>query len=400
MAATDALRVFFQLESAGRVRWLRPGALVQEGSLEELSRCGASEWIWLLDARRVQSTRVTLPAANPRTQLQALPFALEDQVLGALEDQAITSRRLSRTEFAVALTERAALLEAHAALEAVGIGVNHCVADVQALPCAAGEWALLLAGDAAWLRCGESVGFRCPAAQWRVFFEGSVVEQGAPTCLRVFASGAFPAELEVLEGKLMVSREPAPADPLLLFAGAYQAGGGPDFVDSLPQRTRDDGAARRWWLASAAVLLLILFAHTGFLAFRASSLDTALTDARAGTEQTFRELFPQVTRLVDVRAQATQALAEQGARAAQGSAFLDLLLATGGQLITPDAGGLTLISASYERGALELRVRAPDMPGIERYQQRLQANALPVLTLSVEKRDDGAEASLRVGQLQ
>jgi hypothetical protein len=40
------------------------------------------------------------------------------------------------------------------------------------------------------------------------------------------------------------------------------------------------------------------------------------------------------------------------------------------------------------------------MPSIERYQQRLAQTALPVTTLSVEKRDDGTEASVRIGQIQ
>jgi type II secretory pathway component PulL len=111
-------------------------------------------------------------------------------------------------------------------------------------------------------------------------------------------------------------------------------------------------------------------------------------------------LFPRITRVVDVRAQATQALAELTASAGQGGDFLDLLAKAGEPLLAPATDQLSLASISFERGALELRVRAPDMPSIERYQQRLAQTALPVTTLSVEKRDDGAEASVRIGQLQ
>jgi type II secretory pathway component PulL len=104
--------------------------------------------------------------------------------------------------------------------------------------------------------------------------------------------------------------------------------------------------------------------------------------------------------VVDVRAQATQALAELTASAGQGGDFLDLLAKAGEPLLAPATDQLSLASISFERGALELRVRAPDMPSIERYQQRLEQTALPVTTLSVEKRDDGAEASVRIGELQ
>jgi hypothetical protein len=56
------------------------------------------------------------------------------------------------------------------------------------------------------------------------------------------------------------------------------------------------------------------------------------------------------------------------------------------------------VSLGFEREALELRIAAPDIATIERYQQQLREGPVPVVTLSVERRSDGTEASLRLGQ--
>ncbi len=401
MARIKPESVLFRLEAEDRAVWLRPGAAIAHGSLAELARCGANQWIWLLDTRAVQSCCISLPAANAKVQEQALPFALEDQVLGALDDLAIAHKRLGRTDFAVAMTDRAALLEACARLTEAGITPDACVPEASALPCRAEEWTVAIVGDQAWLRCGELAGFSCHASQYLAFIETALTNFAPPARLRVFGKTEDAAQLARVAPTLELVLEQAAPNALSLFAAGFVANAAPDFTSALPQRGR--GLSRtdqQWWLATAAVLALTVVGHSGFLIWRGTSLQHELSSVQSQTQSTFHELFPRITRVVDVRAQATQALAELTASAGQGGDFLDLLAKAGEPLLAPATDKLSLASISFERGALELRVRAPDMPSIERYQQRLEQTALPVTTLSVEKRDDGAEASVRIGELQ
>ena len=399
MAQITATRVFFQIHADGVARWLRPGSAVQQGSLAELARCGASEWLWLLDGRRVQVAEVEVPAARAAVQLQALPFVLEDQLLGALDELAIAHRRLGRTTFMVALSDRALLLTDHARLREAGIRPSACVAELSAVPCRPDEWTLATIGERGWLCCAAHGSFSFPASEWSAFVETALARGPLPARVRVLGEAVTPAQLSALNPTIATVQEPAPADPLALFAAGYQANAAPDFLSLLPcEETGTGPREQRLFRAAAGLLLAIALGHASFLRWQISTLEAAVVTAKASTEQRFREIFPAVPRVVDARVQATQALAELAASAGGGGAFTRLLAVAGEPLIAPDAQGLSLLSLGFEGDALELRVAAPDIATIERYQQQLREGPVPVVTLSVERRSDSTEAALRLGQ--
>lgn len=399
MTRVAAGRVFFQLLAEGEARWLRPGSSAQQGSLDELARCAAREWIWLLPGQDVQVAEVEVPAARPAMQLQALPYVLEDQLLGALDELAIAHRRLDRTRFIVALTRRETLLAGHAALGRAGVRPTACVAESSAVPCRTDEWTLASIGERGWLCCAARGSFAFLATEWPAFLETSVTAGPLPARLRVLGELPDAARLSFVCPEIPLVHEPAPQEPLALFAAGYVADSAPDFVAQLPGAAVDLGLRERRWLqAAAGVVLATALGHAGFLLWQVNALERAVAAASLATEQSFREIFPAVPRLVDARVQATQALAELSASAGGGGAFPRLLAVAGAPLVAPDAPGLSLVSLGYEREALEVRIAGPDMPAIERYQQQLRDGSLPVVTLSVERRSDGAEATLRLGQ--
>ena len=399
MAIAVANRVFFQLRADGEARWLRPGADVQQGTLTELARCGASEWIWLLEGRRVQVAEVDVPAARAAVQLQALPFVLEDQLLGTLDELAIAHRRLGRTTFMVALSERAQLFADHARLREAGVRPSACVAELSAVPCRPDEWTLATIGDRGWLCCASHGSFSFPASEWPAFVETALGRGPLPARVRVLGEAVSAARLSALEPALPTVHEPAPADPLALFAAGYQPDTAPDFLPQLPGEQAGLGPRERWlFKAAAGVLLAVALGHAAFLQWQRSALERAVVAAKGDTEQRFREIFPDVPRVVDARVQASQALAELAAGAGGGGAFARLLAVAGAPLMSADAEGLSLVSLGFDRDALELRIAAPDIATIERYQRQLRDSPVPVVTLSVERRSDSTEAALRLGQ--
>lgn len=399
MANAVADRVLFRLERDGTARWLRPGTSVRAGPLTELAQCGAREWIWLLPGQDVQVAEVEVPAARPAVQLQALPFVLEDQLLGALGEQVIAHRRRGRTRFKVALTARETLLAGHAALRAAGVSPTACVAESSAVPCREDEWTLVVMGDRGWLRCAAHGSYAFPASQWPAFLETAITTGAAPAALRVLGTLPGAESLASIAREIPCAHEPAPADPLDLFAAGYVRDETPDFSGHLPGAGGGLQAGERRWLMAAAVLVLATaLGHAGFLLWQVSALTRAVDAAKARTERSFREIFPDIPRLVDARVQASQALAELAARAGGGGDFPRLLTLAGAPLVAPGATGLSLVSLGYERGALEIRLAAPDMTAIERYQQQLRDGSAPVTTLSIERHTDGVEAALRLGE--
>ncbi|MSQ67900.1 MAG: hypothetical protein EXR83_06860 [Gammaproteobacteria bacterium] len=394
MSRTNPDWVYFTLETDGSANWLRPGGAPQSGALSRLAQCGATHWCWLFDGRQVQLTAVVLPPANARSQQQALPFALEEQLLGPLHDLVFASRRLSRTELAVAVVARAALESGLARCHEAGIGVSTCVVDSLCVPWSEGEGTLALVHDAAWLRCGVHLGFRFAPANWPAFFAQAQQTLGAPARLRWVGDPPPPAGVASYT-------EPLPASRLAWLAAGHLSDTPLDLLDALPRRAQAAPThARRWWWATAAVVTLTLGVHLGLALLRGAGLDRALIATRAQEIATGNALFPHIKRVVDVRAQATQALAELAAAPAQGSSFEALLRVAGTPLASNPEAGVWLASVSYERGALEVRVQAPDMAKIEGYQQRLRDSGLALQVLSVESHDDLTVASLRLGKLQ
>lgn len=399
MAERAALFVFDA--ERGVAAW-RSGGRSATGTLAELAACGAETFVWLIDGRRVLLAEADLPPGQRRVQEQALPYALEDQILTPLDELGFATQRVSPTRLAAAVFDSGELEARLDVLEAAGLRVAQCVPDVLCVPWQASSWTLLVAGTDAWLRTGPYAGVRFELVQWPAFVGQALAEVDGEIHLRVF--GGDEALLAALRAHSPVLTVDAAAragaiDLPAIFAEGHAQGHAIDLLDALPRRRQARaGGTRRWWQASAALLLLTAVGHAGFLQWHVSALEREANAQRARTEALFREMFPQVTRIEDVRAQATQLLAEAAAAGSQGAPFLALFAAAGQGAAQQAADGLVFESASYGNGALELRVRAADMAALERYQQGLSAAALPVALLSVEKRDAAAVGLLRVGQ--
>jgi len=384
---------------AGGARW-RQGGDLQQGALSDLAAGSAERRVWLVDGRNVQLTEVELPAASRREQAQALPYALEEQLLTSLETLSFASHRLTRTRYACAVIDTAAVEAELGELTAAGIHVSHAIPDMLCIPWQESTWTLLFAGDDAWLRTGPYAGYRFPATQWRPFLEQSLLATSGDQHLRVFGvSDQLSADIAGVSAALTVESVPAvQRDVLELMAEAYALGATFDLLPALPRRlAASDSRLQRWWFATAAIVLVTAVAHAGFMVVHTNRLEHALVAAQASTLGTFHALFPAISRVQDVRVQATQALAERVSAQRTQTPFLDLLAVAGEPLVADAAGGLQLETLAYNNGALELRVRARDMTALEGYQQSLAGAQLPVTLLSVESRDDKAIGLLRIG---
>jgi general secretion pathway protein L len=388
----------FQWDRAGgRARWVC-GRKLQEGDLAALAASGADEYLWLVDARELQLTDVELPAASRRAQAQALPYALEEQLLTPVEQLVFATQRLSPTRLACAVFDGAALEEGLATLAAAGIEPAHAVPDALCTPRDDDSWTLLVDDADAFLRTGAHAACRFPLAHWRAFVGQALVtaQAGRRQKLRVIGgSEALAAQLASEFPALVVSNETERRRCVRLLAAGCERGVPLDLLEALPGRRRTaGGAARRWWLASAALFAAVAVGHAAFLAWHVSALEARLDTARIATRTSFGELFPGITRVEDVRVQALQALAElDDGRGA--TPFLDTFASAAAAL--PADATPRLEHLGYGNGALEMRVVARDMSALESYQQALAAARLGVRLMSVESRDGGAVGLLRIG---
>lgn len=427
MVRLEPDKLWFTLDANNRARWLRAGSAEGEGDLDHLAAASRSarEVVWVLEGREVSCLEAELPPVSAKLQAQALPFAMEDQVLGPVESLLFASVRLGENHHGVAVTNRAALEARHGLLLAAGVNPTAIVPDSLVLPWREGEWTLLVCDQRAWLRCGQALGFSFEFEAWPAFLAQACASLPLPQRVRALGvTGEQPPGVD-----LEMALAPAPASLLEAAVGAGTEGqrgaplkAGPSWLAALgtgrsPAATDPAGrpvpdfapllaggeaalatrqTAREWrWVVG--LLVGGLMAHGAFLWWQASTLEREVSAAQAANETLLRERFPEISRVVDVRAQASQALAQRQAGGASEQGLLARLSQLGPVLL--EAGeGVGLASLEFDRDVLDLRIELPGMAAVDALQRALQVRDIATTTLSVETGEGSVRLALRVGE--
>src|SRR6267378_4338708 len=147
------------------LRWRRvaAGGAVREGSQRGLEGLASAEDIivWT-PAAETLLLRARLPTRSPSKIAQALPFALEDQLIDAPEKLHFAFTREADGTLAVAVTRRDRIEGWLAALAAAGLAPARLAPVTLSLPLADRSWTLAFRDGEMVLRCGPHAGFGGP----------------------------------------------------------------------------------------------------------------------------------------------------------------------------------------------------------------------------------------------
>lgn len=154
-------------EGAGTVSWWWRGAdgVTRHGQLAQLNELpanmrGGRISVWT-PAAETMLTQVSLPTRSRAKIAQALPYALEDQLLGEPESLHFAYRPLADGVLAVAVTARERLQSWLNALQAADITPTFLSPAMLALPWDGHSWSLALDENEAIVRTGPWSGFTC-----------------------------------------------------------------------------------------------------------------------------------------------------------------------------------------------------------------------------------------------
>ncbi|MBM4196454.1 MAG: hypothetical protein FJ197_05040 [Gammaproteobacteria bacterium] len=384
----EALVIRLDAAADGRASWVAvdaSGALLGapiHGNLSEAGQAAANRLIVaLVPAADVLRLRAEVPLKGGSKLLQALPFALEDQIAEDVEALHFAAGdRDQDGRLAVAAVRRDRLAAWRSELDAAGVAPQKMYSEADAVQAMPNTATVLIEGATA------------------VFTEPDGT-------LSTIDTGGLPGLLE-----LWLARSAAAADasPLHLVAygdAAQLAALGKTWEDirprlaSLDLRALADGAlprlaaqivtspgvnllqgefARRssllafWPAWRLAALLLagwfVLGVAWDWAELRRVRGEIAALDR--SIDQAFRYVFPEAGPITDARAQLSSQLQRLGdGEARGGSELLDFLRslsqAMGG------TSGIRLEALSYRAGSLELRLRAPSVEALERVQQQI-----------------------------
>lgn len=364
---------------------------------------GARLQVWTPGADTLLTT-TTLPTQSRAKIAQALPYALEDQLLGEPEAMHFAHRPLPDGRIAVAVTARERL---EGWLQALGEADFHpaglCPAPL-AVPYVEGRWSAVAFGGELWVRTGPLTGFAC-----------SLPALGVPPLLAAAlgearAQSRMPEEIIVFNDSAHLGEESRQIDE-----SAWTAALGLSVVaQSLDLATQMTAAPpfsllqaefaplARWRklagaLKPAGIMLAILL--VGSLVLTIGEwwhLSGTAQQQREEMMALFRKSFPEARVVVDPALQMQRNLA--GLRARSGTAgasdLLPLLARVGPVLKAhPEAA---LAGIQYADGALTLELSLPSFQALDALKAALAGAGLRVEVVAANSRAAGVEGRLRV----
>jgi general secretion pathway protein L len=379
--------LLIRLLPAGAAEWL---ALGRDGRVLAGPQAGwpgeRAEQVWVVvpgeDVLLLRAPRV----ARQRRQLeQAVPFAIEEQLVAPVEQQHVAlSQAAAGADLAVAVVAQARMEAWLAALRGAGLEPDRLVADVDLLPWAEGRPTVLVDGSRALLRWSESGALAGNLEEIGAWLSlPGVLPAGAPLHW-IGPPAAAPAGVAL-------EREEAGA-PLRWFAARLAQAQPIELLQGRHAARRGRDSARSLWRWAAALGLAALLGALLHVAFERAQLEARHAEQRAEMEQLLLRAVPGTTRVVDPKAQ----LAAEFARLGRGGGGGALPLLARIAPSIAGSGRFTLDGIEFRGDTLELVVRGPDVATLDGLREALAGLSLQVELTSANPGAGGVEGRLRI----
>jgi len=373
------------------LRWRRvaPGGAVREGSQRGLEGLAPAEDIivWT-PAAETLLLRARLPTRSSAKIVQALPYALEEQLIEPPESLHFAFAHEADGALAVAVTRRERMESWLAALAAAGLAPTRLAPVTLSLPLADRAWTLSFVDGEIVLRSGVRAGLGGPAeprppAWLQAALAEARSESGAPERILVvdapadLDSAAWREGLGLPLEAMRPGEAAVPEAPLDLLQQHYAP------------RARM-AALKRAYVPAAALLAAWLLATLAFDAIEWARLSRAAGAAEEEMRTLLMKSFPETRAILDPAEQMRRGLQDLSARsgiAAPGDMLS--LLARAAPAIERESR-LRVEGVEYADRALGVRLVASEADA-ESLARTLRARAL-----EVEVQRTGGEARLRV----
>lgn len=405
--ATNVLELFLPHgwpQSQAPIHWTaRTGTEVTCGKVEALEELPAHVrrhvlLVWTPPADTLL-THTRLPTRNRRKIAQALPYALEEQLLGDPADLHFAYQRHDEDTLAVAVTARERMQSWLQTLHDARLQPTRLCPATLSLPLDVDDWALAFVDGWIWLRTAPYSGIVCrttengPPALVAAALEEARSTAQMPTRLTVFNAppefardkwtSALELEIVLSEQSLWEARLSA-APPLDLLQG--------DFAPARGLRKQLQP------LLPAAIIASVWL--IGTLAFTVGNwwqLDHKHRSYQQAMTALFRQAFPDAKVVLDPALQMQRNLETLQVQTG-GAGSRDLLPLLAGiapvMRANPQASLRTL---KYEDAKLTLDLRLPDFEALEKIRNAMNGNAkLRAEVLAANSRGSEVEGRLRI----
>jgi len=394
-------------DTAGRVRWcIRSDDSVEDqgviDSLEELdSEVKTLPLKVLLDPFDTSILTASLPSMSRKNLLRAVPYALEDRLLGDVEKQFFTLLppvNGTTTACVIAHDRMKAVL---AGLGAAGLQPEMLQPAISTAPLLENAWTIVFNDRAGWIRTSTHNGTAFPLDDSHIpyaiknMISSAKEKDDAPTALLIIGAPENPelkkwsgdAGLELMqpEGGLWenLAREDSEFN---LLQGPYK------------QKTSTQTSSNRLRLAIILGLVLVI-GNTGVFGY--DWFHMYMESRRINLEMTtiFKQSFPdQASTVFDPSLQMQSNLdrLRQEKGGASSTDFLALLSPVSRSLSADQVRNASVQKIQYMNKEIVVEVRLPDYQALDRLKQSFNDNKLAVEVMQAERSSEGVKATLKL----
>lgn len=366
---------------------------VKQGSLSILSsELEGAELLLIIPSEQVLLLPVHLPGKNPARLKQALPYALEDQLIADIDDQYfILGPKIAEQTYAVAVVEKRYVDSVLSALKEIDIYPQVVLPESLLLPFARNSLTVVEDDETILMRTGAYSGFSCDKQNLPLILNSLLDNPEQPVeKIKYYGSDS---SISGLCGDIECEQHELPPNLIsLLYHDSARE------LNILPKRfaRRDhfDKKLKKWLPAAAMLLVWIVIQVSvqGYDFYQLKKQDVVL---QASLEKIYRKTFPDSKRIVNVEVQMRQKLKELREKSGKAeSGFTEMMVKSAPVL--QKAPGLKLQSLRYHDGRMDLDLEIRDLQSLE----QLKENLAKVGNWKVEIQSASSEENKVQGRLQ
>jgi general secretion pathway protein L len=345
---------------------------ISSGSLDEaLNAARAAKGkalILIVPAADIVLSTVTLPIRQQSKLLQAVPYALEEQLAEDVEKLHFAiGEKQSDGSVPVASVARDSFMHWLKPLQDAGLEITAVFPETLCLPSVAADsgWQILIDGSDCVIRSASYSGFCCDVSELGDFLAMALSDADLPEGLRLRIYKTPGSTFSGLPGLPVHAEVVDIKAGLACLMGNANTNASARNINLLQGSYATQPAYERWWRpvrATAILFVCWIVIGTAYDAIQHVQLSQQLDALETENIARFRQLFPKVTRIVDMRAQGEQQLSQLRQDGA-GAGLFAMLGATAEAVSRID--GLLVQEIQLRDGLLYMSLSASDIQGLE-----------------------------------
>lgn len=395
MAEPILARAFDRLDDVYKWSELSENAAIQQGGLQQLAQAAShTAVILLLPATEVLLVELNLPITSNRQLKQALPYALEDYLANDVDAYHWVWSKQPGDKVAVAAIAHETMACWLQRFNEAGIELQSVYAETLFVPVREHTVSILLDRNRAVVRFAQWQGGGIDR-DFLPFLVAQALENTPSEYTQIQLWHTHPcADLRWPE-KLAVNSIAIPSALSLLRADKKNA---LNLLSGSYSPNQPGNIRWKTWLPAATLMLVAVLMQYGSAINTYKHSQTQLAELESANRQLFKQTFPQIKRIVNIKAQAEQELlALRKQRGNKGSVYLRLLYRSG-QILSQDAL-LQLQALDFANDVLSLHLTGAGIAQIENFKQLMEKNpGIKVNIQSAETGNNGLSAHLDISE--